>query len=238
MGKLTFALFFTFMGLSLTAQNTQKAINQKPGVLVNSRDSSDIKPLIILKVDSDELDLGFENGEEILSGISTEAVRSVDVLKAGSDTGKYRERGKNGVVIVTLKSNEDNKTLFKKVKSGKSLPTLVKTDVKVEIDNKTSFSLHPSVEVIDGVIKFKGNTTKRWFATENTPPIALSFKGNRIIAGQPFALDMVDMQLIESIEFIQSTDGNPKAGYALVLLELKESARAKRFFRKLKRAQK
>lgn len=239
MKKLILVLCLTFIGLSLAAQEDKKAPYLKSTVKVGTKATLKAKPLVVLKFKNEELDLGFENGESVLSSFPSDAVHSVDVFKTAPSTEKYGERGKNGVVVVTLKNNDDNKALFKKLKAGKPLPTLIKTNVDVGVDSKTSLSLHPSIEVVDGVIKFKGDNSSRYFSTDVQPTVAVSFKGQRVILNESIGtLSMVDMNLAKSIDLIRSTDASPESKNILILVELKENSKAKKFFRKLKRAQK
>jgi TonB-dependent SusC/RagA subfamily outer membrane receptor len=56
--------------------------------------------------DSMNLTLSKEFPQDSLNSIKPESIESIDVLRGKSATDAYGEKGKNGVVIITLKPSQ------------------------------------------------------------------------------------------------------------------------------------
>jgi|GEM_PF-4092340 len=231
MKKLILVTCLVFTAISLFGQSGNTGSDR------NSEINLELKPLIILKFNNQELDLGFENGEGVLSSFGPELMKSLEIYKKGATTEKYGERGKNGVVVVTLKNGNDSREIFKRLKSGESLPILINTKVDKEANNHTAISLPPSIEVVGGVIKFKGEKPT-WLTTDNTKQIsiAVALAGKRVVLDDLQQLRPVNEVPVKSIELIQTTETTAEQYYDMLLVTLKKNSVGKRFFRKLKRS--
>lgn len=232
MKKLILTLCLTFIGLSLFGQNEKKTPYLKSKVRVGTKATLEVKPLVILKFNDEELDLGFENGEDVLSSFGAELMESIEIYKDGASTEKYGERGKNGVVLVTLKSNNDNKVLFKKLKSGGQLPSLIKTDVDISVSEKTSFSLDPSRFFENGKLNIRGKSQLR--TGDINPVIILELGNEQIQLDKLSDLERFDVKYLRSINVMKSkTDKNDTD---TIVVDLVKNSKTKRLFRKLKRS--
>lgn len=72
--------------------------NQRVSVRVKPGTNPDEKPLYVI-IDGTEKKMA----EEVPAGLDPNTIASVEVLKGTTATDKYGKRGKNGVIIITLK---------------------------------------------------------------------------------------------------------------------------------------
>jgi TonB-dependent SusC/RagA subfamily outer membrane receptor len=76
---------------------TEVKVEVKPVVSVSAiKNLADFKGLIIVD--------GVETSKANISKIAPEAIQSMDVLKGEAATMKYKDKGKEGVIVVTTKS--------------------------------------------------------------------------------------------------------------------------------------
>ena len=92
-------------------RNDGEAENQQKPSAGQVNINSGIAPLYVIKNGGKYLKLKFSGGKSPLSTISNDAIAEVEVLKNTSATDVFKEDGKNGVIILTLKEQDLQKTL-------------------------------------------------------------------------------------------------------------------------------
>ena len=197
-----------------------------------------LKPLVSLELKGEKFLVDYLDSEEVLNGISPNSIKSIGVIKGVSATNLYGEKGVHGVIYLTLLNTESNVALFEKLKNGKTLPSLINTDVNVGVDDKTYFSLSPDQNIENGKIETSG---KGWLSRqENNPLIRLRLIDEEIELDQLSKLDKLDMSLIKSIDVqrhVEGKDNLNSGGRDGIKVTLIKAPKTKKFFRKLKRAQ-
>lgn len=238
MKRLLIASFLILVALHIQAQSPIVKINDLD-LKKTKTELDSLKPLVTVELKGEKFLVDYIDSEDILNAISTKSIKSIGVIKGMSATNLYGEKGTNGVISLTLFDTESNVAFFEKLKNGKALPSLINTDVNVGVDDKTSFSLSPSQNIENGKIETTG---KSWLRLqENNPLVRLRLNGEEVELDQLSKLDKLDMNLIKSIDvqrYVEDKDNLNSDGRDVISVSLKKTSKTRRFFRKLKRAQK
>jgi TonB family protein len=121
----------------------------------------------ILKADTIKLDFAKTNSQILINGLTTtkaevnqlnpDNIESIDIMKGESATRLYGEKGKNGVILITMKKSPSTEFSAKEIESKNNEGVILKEDVKINI--KSENDKQPLI-VIDGVIAENQNLDK------------------------------------------------------------------------------
>ena len=226
---LMIALIIPFSLLVHGQENTLK-----PYKIING-----LNPLVVLELNSETLIFEDLKAQNILESIPHKDVDAMDVIKGKSATSLYGEKASDGVIHLILKNNDEAKYYFNSLKGGKSVPTLIKTDVNVDVDKKTPFSLGSQWDSENGQIKINGKDWLRF--GEKNPIVRISLNSEEIELDEFSWMNNLDNDLIESIDILNFSETkshlNPNERDQIII-KLKKTAKTKRLFRKLKSEQK
>lgn len=238
MKRLLIASFLILVSLHIQAQSPTVKISDLD-LKKTKTELDSLRPLVAVELKGEKFLIDYLDSEYILNAISPKSIKSIGVIKGMSATNLYGEKGINGVISLRLLDTESNVAFFEKLKSGKTLPSLINTDVNVGVGDRTSFSLSPSQNIENGKIETTG---KSWLRLqENNPLVRLSLSGEEVELDQLSKLDKLDMNLIKSIDVQRHVEGKDDLnsdGRDVIRVTLIKTPKTKRFFRKLKRAQK
>lgn len=173
---------------------------KKSKLLINSKNK---KPLFI--VDGEILS---ENDASFV-GISAESIKSVNVLKGKDATDKYGEKGKNGVIIITSKTEEELQ--------------LETNNPKINKPNSKSISTNEG-DVITIKESKSDNNLRINSGMYNNPQPLILVDGNEV---SKEAMKALNPKHIESMQVFKGNDAKEKYGEkgknGVILIKLKKS---------------
>ena len=180
-----------------------KGTKEKPVIRIRGlKSSSDRQPLVLV------------NGREaVLDSIKTEQIESISVLKDSTATAVYGEKGKDGVILVTLKKDAENpEAVYLSVSKAKTVPgksvsvTVVTTD---SVGTAVTTGKPEEVRVVGYGVKPKNGTVvvnasgvTKSFRT-GTEPAAKSQPAYVVDGVQVYEIESLDPNRIQSISVVK-----------------------------------